>query len=187
MGGKLPQSLMQGFLSGVGHPIIGIDHLAFVIAVGLSAGLAGWLLALSLAFVVGTLAGCLLHLGGVTLPVAELVIAASVALLGAVIAFNRSLRPRVLAVLFHGVGIFHGWAYGESIVGAEQTPLVAYLAGFMLVQLVAAVLAGTMGRWLMAADSSARTGVRLAGAVVAGVGLATFVGKIEGFLLPGLQ
>ena len=187
MGGKLPQSLMQGFLSGVGHPIIGLDHLAFIIAVGLSAALAGRLLPLSLAFVAGTLAGCLIHLGSVTLPIAEVVIAASVLLLGAIIAFNRRLPPLVLAVLFLGVGLFHGWAYGESIFGAEQTLLVAYLAGFMLVQLAIAVLAGTVGRRLVAEHGSAQTNVRLAGAVVAGVGLAIFVGHFEGFLFPGVH
>lgn len=33
-------------------------------------------------------------------------------------------------------GIFHGYAYGEGIFGAETTPLVAYLIGFTLIQLL---------------------------------------------------
>jgi len=138
-------------------------------------------------FVAGTLAGCLVHLAGVTLPVAELVIAATVLLLGAIIATNRELPALMLAVLFAGAGLFHGWAYGESIFGAEQTSLIAYLAGFTLVQLVVAMLAGLVTRWVIDSDAAHRMKVRLAGAVVAGIGLALFVGHVEGILFLGVQ
>ena len=37
-------------------------------------------------------------------------------------------------------GIFHGYTYAESIVGAEPAPLVADLAGFTAVQLAVAML-----------------------------------------------
>lgn len=187
MGGQLPQTFGQGLLSGFGHPIIGIDHFVFVIAVGITAALTGRLLALTLSFVAGTLAGCLVHLAGVTLPIAELVIAATVLLLGAIIATNRELPALMLAVLFAGAGLFHGWAYGESIFGAEQTPLIAYLAGFTLVQLAVAVFAGLVTRWVIASDAAHPIKVRLAGAVVSGIGLALFVGHVEAVLFPGVQ
>ena len=194
MGGQLPQTFGQGLLSGLGHPVIGVDHFAFVVAVGITAALAGRLWALTPAFIAGTLAGCLVHLAGVTLPVAELVIAATVLLLGAIIATNRELPALMLAVLFAGAGLFHGWAYGESIFGAEQTPLIAYLAGFMLIQFVVAALAGLLTRWVIASDAARRMSdaarrmeVRLVGAVVAGIGLALFVGHVEGMLFPGVQ
>ncbi|VEP17320.1 hypothetical protein H1P_590012 [Hyella patelloides LEGE 07179] len=35
--GRTPASFVEGFLSGLGHPIVGLDHFAFVIAVGLLA------------------------------------------------------------------------------------------------------------------------------------------------------
>lgn len=187
MGGKLPQTFGQGLLSGVGHPIIGVDHFAFVVAVGITAALAGRLWALTLAFVAGSLAGCLVHLAGFTLPVAEWVIAATVLLLGAIIATNRELPAPMLAALFAGAGLFHGWAYGESIFGAEQTPLIAYLAGFTLVQLAVAVLAGLVTRWVITSDAARRMEVRLVGAAVVGIGLVLFVGHVEGALFPGVQ
>jgi hydrogenase/urease accessory protein HupE len=34
MGEQLPQTFTQGFLSGLGHPVIGVDHAAFIIAAG---------------------------------------------------------------------------------------------------------------------------------------------------------
>ena len=39
MEGKTPANFWEGLLSGMGHPIIGIDHLAFVVAVGLIAAI----------------------------------------------------------------------------------------------------------------------------------------------------
>ncbi len=33
MGGQTPETFSQGLLSGFGHPIIGIDHLAFLIVI----------------------------------------------------------------------------------------------------------------------------------------------------------
>lgn len=187
MGGEVPQTFAQGLLSGIGHPIIGIDHFAFVVAVGVAAVLAGKLWALTAAFVIGAFAGCLVHLAGFTLPMAELVIAASVLLLGAIIASNREVSAMALGTLFVGAGLFHGWAYGESIFGAEQTPLIAYLAGFTLIQLAIAIVAGLVGLWMLQDRVKSRTNVRIAGAVVAGIGLALFVGHIEGLMFPGVQ
>src|SRR5262249_58096024 len=34
MGGRTPATLGEGILSGLGHPIIGLDHFAAVVAVG---------------------------------------------------------------------------------------------------------------------------------------------------------
>src|SRR3984893_19394697 len=38
MGGKTPASFAEGVLSGLGHPIIGPDHLAFLVALGVAVG-----------------------------------------------------------------------------------------------------------------------------------------------------
>src|SRR5262249_62342369 len=34
MGGVMPTTAMQGLMSGLGHPVIGLDHFAAVVAVG---------------------------------------------------------------------------------------------------------------------------------------------------------
>lgn len=34
LGGETPVTFMHGLLSGVGHPVIGLDHLAFIVAAG---------------------------------------------------------------------------------------------------------------------------------------------------------
>src|SRR6266513_2133598 len=97
MGGGLPQTFMQGLLSGLGHPVIGLDHAAFIIA-------AGFLLALvergiwgALALIVGTLLGATSHLAGVGLPGAEVGVALSVILIGGVVMARRRVRLAWLA------------------------------------------------------------------------------------------
>ena len=51
MGGKMPSTFGEGLLSGLGHPVIGPDHLAFLIAVGIAVGVGGLSLALPIVFV----------------------------------------------------------------------------------------------------------------------------------------
>ena len=66
MGGKMPQTFGQGFLSGLGHPVIGIDHFAAVVAVGCLAAAHRAATALVIGFVLAMIAGAALHLQGAT-------------------------------------------------------------------------------------------------------------------------
>lgn len=182
MGGAVPTTFWHGLLSGLGHPVIGLDHFAFVVAVGLVAAFAPRRHLTPLAFVAATLGGCLLQVAGVALPLAEIAIAGSVVLLGGLALFGRRLALAPLLLLFAGAGLFHGWAYGEAIVGAESTPLLAYLAGFALVQYAVAMAAVWTTRNLWRAESAATLQPRLAGALVAGIGLAFLVETIEGLV-----
>jgi urease accessory protein len=172
MGGKTPATIYEGLLSGIGHPIIGVDHLAFVIAVGIAAALIGSRFLSPLAFVAATLAGTALHLAAFNLPAVEVMIALSLVVLGAVIFVGRKMPVAALVGLFTLAGLFHGFAYGEAIFGAEATPLVAYLAGFGLTQYAIAVLAGsaiviTMGKARAWVDN---VPARITGGIVAGAG-----------------
>jgi urease accessory protein len=180
MDGELPASLGQGLLSGLAHPVIGLDHLAFIVAAGLIAGAAGLGLAMPLVFVGASMLGVFLHLQALDLPAAELVIAASVLAAGVLLARGRTTGGRGLwLVLFVIAGLFHGYAYGESIVGAEATPLLAYLAGLFVVQ--AAIGSGAAVLASHRAWTAATLTPRLAGAVMAGIGLSALAGQ----LIPG--
>ena len=57
MGGKLPSTLSEGLWSGLGHPVIGPEHLGFLLAVGIVVGAGGLNLALCGAFVVAMAVG----------------------------------------------------------------------------------------------------------------------------------
>ncbi|WP_339634036.1 HupE/UreJ family protein [uncultured Sneathiella sp.] len=182
MGGATPNTFMDGFLSGIGHPIIGIDHLAFIVLVGLAAVFLTRKYMAPLVFVGGTLAGCLLIANGTVLPYAELIITGSVILLGALVMSGQKIPSAVYLAIFAIAGIFHGGAYGEAIIGAEATPLVSYLAGFAIIQYLIAIGAGLVVERMWRASDATATKPRIAGAVAAGIGVAFFVENVEGML-----
>jgi urease accessory protein len=150
-GGKIPDSFLTGFLSGLAHPIIGLDHFAFVVASGLMAVGLVWGMSIPIAFVLATVLGTALHLQSLDLPAAEVVIAGSVVLFGILLAVRsykanlQGIDTVILTAIAAGAGIFHGYAYGEAIVGAKMMPLVSYLAGFTTIQLGIAVAAYALG------------------------------------------
>lgn len=182
MGGEAPQTLWHGLLSGVAHPVIGLDHLAFVVLAGLAAALSGRGLSGALAFVGATLAGTGVHLAGVTLPLAELVIAGSVIVLAALLLAGRDLSGAVALGGFALAGLFHGWAYGEAVVGSEPMPIVAYLLGFGLVQTCIAAGVAWVATQALARPQGAMQ-ARLAAAVCLGIGLTFAVETLEGLIL----
>lgn len=155
MGGGTPRTALQGLLSGLAHPVIGVDHLAFVVGAGLLAGLAGRRVLPPLAFVAATLAGTALHLRGLDVPFAEPVIGGTVLVMALGVFVGRRLPATLLAALFAVAGLFHGYAYAENIIGAEPAPFYAYLLGFAAVQGAIAtgcaaaldVLAGRRAAW----------------------------------------
>ena len=129
MGGKLPQTFLQGLLSGFGHPVIGIDHLAAIVGVGILAALAGRSAAVVLAFSVAVIAGVGLPLAKVDLPASELFVGLTTLLIGAlVIALppddvgRIAVEDPVSDCLFHdpdqdGQAVLHGRAAGASASG----------------------------------------------------------------------
>jgi urease accessory protein len=147
MGGTLPGTVFEGLLSGLAHPVIGLDHLVFVLAMGAACYYFGRRVIGIGAFLVAALIGTMLHVQQATLPYAELWVAASLLVLGvAVLWAAPALRGIAVPIFFAAAGVVHGYAYGESIVGAEQGPLLAYLVGFTVVQSVIALTAYALAR-----------------------------------------
>jgi urease accessory protein len=180
MGGKLPSTFSEGILSGLGHPVIGLDHLAFIVAAGLVAGVAGLGLWMPAVFVVASILGVVVHMQEINLPAAEILVALSVGLIGLLLAGNWSRIGRgAWAAIFAIAGLFHGYAFGESVVGAEPTPLYAYLFGLVVIQSAIGIGAALLASRL--AWAPATLAPRLAGAVVLGIGIAAFAGQV----LPG--
>ena len=179
MGGETPATFTQGLLSGLGHPVIGLDHLAFLIAVGLvAAGVARGRL-LPAAFVAAMVGGVAVHLAAVDLPLVELAVAGSALLLGVVLALQARLSAAAAAAVLAVAGLFHGYAYGEAIVGAEPTPVAAYLLGLVAVQYAIALGACEAARRLQASGRAASAS-RLAGGAVAAVGAAFLALNVAG-------
>ncbi|HET9903481.1 MAG TPA: HupE/UreJ family protein [Xanthobacteraceae bacterium] len=178
MGGETPSSFVEGLLSGLGHPVIGPDHLAAVVAVGCLAALHGAGALLVVGYVTSMMVGVAFHLQGGTLPGAEILVALSVLALGAALVRREAIGRAAALALFVVTGLLHGYAFGESIFGAEPTPVFAYLAGLAGVQtaLALAVMAGA--RAMFGAGGREPAAARLVGAAVFGIGLAVLMGQL---------
>lgn len=174
-GGNTPTNVVEAFLSGLGHPIIGLDHFAFVVASGLLAVQLQRGIFIPLGFVLAAMLGTGIHLLAVDLPAAELLIAASVIAAGALIAWQTkqdlSDHSLLFAVAVGVAGLFHGYAYGEAIIGAEMGPVVAYLAGFSAIQLVIAGAAYKVGQVVLQYSQKRFPAMRFLGFVISGVGI----------------
>lgn len=167
----VPATALEGLLSGLGHPVIGVDHLLFIAGAGVLAARfqRGYLL--PLLFVAASIAAAGVRYLGVDVGLDELWIAGSLVVLGAIMLAARKPAGSAVAGLFLVAGTLHGYALAEAIVGAEPTPLVAYFAGLTLIQGAIALAAWAIATWL-AAHRPRVPLQRLAGAVIGVTGLA---------------
>jgi urease accessory protein len=191
MDGKMPANFFEGAIAGIAHPLIGFDHFAFIVAVGLLAATRKQGIWIPIAFVLAAMAGTGIHLAKVSVPGAELFIAGSILGCGLLLALNPRLNGLAVAGLGAISGLFHGYAYGEAIVGAEVTPIVAYLIGFTTIQLVVALTAFSVANlvWLkQPTDSTASSThpLRTAGFMICGIGLAFLMSQILDLLVAGV-
>ena len=162
---------VHGFVWGLAHPLGGLDHILAMVTVGIFAwqlgGRALWLVPAT--FVLLMAAGAAFGMAGLPLPFVELGIAASVIVLGSIVAFARG-APIAVAMGIVGVfAIFHGHAHGtEMVLNAAGG---AYAAGFLLatalLHLAGIALGCAIGR-----IADGRAPYRLGGALVALAGLA---------------
>ena len=181
MDGELPSTFAQGLLSGLAHPVIGLDHLAFVVALGIGAALLHGSLVVIAAFVTMSMAGVLVHLTRLDIPMIEPLVSFSVLLAGLALIWSRSVAGSVWLAIAAGAGLLHGYAFGESIVGAERAVVGAYLIGLALVMAAIAFMVVWITRRIVGADGVASPSLRVAGAVVGCVGAVRLVSA----LLPG--
>ena len=132
-------TLVDGLL----HPLTGLDHLAAMLAVGLWSALSAtsarriWLA--PVAFAGMLLVGALLGLNGLELPAVEPMIAASLLVMGLLVATRAKLPLAVTAGVVGVFAVFHGIAHGTELAGGGNgfAPLLG-----MLVATIALHLAG---------------------------------------------
>lgn len=184
MGGRIPVTFMEGLLSGLAHPMIGPDHLLVIIAVGLLAvGLSqgAWLAG---SFVGATLLGTGLHLARLDIPATEVLIAGTVVLFGTLVFFSRSAGRSIglssLAPIAVCAGVLHGYAYGEAIVGAGASPLVAYLLGFCAIQAVLVLGVRYLARWIATKGIAMARVNAISGTAVSILGAALVIVALNG-------
>ena len=166
-----------GFLTGLKHPVSGLDHVLAMISVGLWGAQLGnpavWLL--PVVFPVVMAFGGFLGLVGVPLPGTEVGIALSAILLGLMVAFEARPPLWVAAGLVGFFGVFHGYAHGTELPAGENALL--YSVGFVIATGClhgVGIGLGVAHRW-----SVGRFALRVAGATVALAGVYFLWGAIS--------
>lgn len=126
--GRIAGGLEAGFV----HPIMGLDHVLAMLAVGMwgaqLGGRAIWILPVCFPMVMAF--GGALGVAGVPFPAVETGIGASVLILGSAIAL--ALRPPVVvsAAIVGFLALFHGYAHGVEL--PEAADPVAFALGFVV-------------------------------------------------------
>jgi len=163
------QGQAAGFVTGLLHPVSGLDHVLAMVAVGLWGAQLGapamW--ALPVAFPLVMAMGGMLGFLGVPVPGIEVGIAASGIVLGAMVMFEVRPPLIVAAVLVGIFAIFHGHAHGTELPPAQSGLL--YSMGFVIATgclHAVGIGIGTVHRWTWG-----RRLLRAAGAIVAGGGV----------------
>ncbi len=126
------QAQAAGLLTGLLHPVSGLDHVLAMVAVGLWGAQLGlpaiWVLPIAFPLVMAL--GGMLGFLGLPIPGIEVGIAASAIVLGTAVAFE--LRPPlVISALVVGCfAIFHGHAHGTELPPGQSALL--YSLGFVI-------------------------------------------------------
>jgi urease accessory protein len=117
---------LNGLVSGLLHPVLGPDHLLFLLALSL-VGLrqrAGWMLGLLVVGLLGSWAGLVLP----GLPGAEPMVALSLAVVALV------MLGRLPAALLLPAFALHGYVLSASVLGWNSMPVAGYLLGLAISQ-----------------------------------------------------
>lgn len=166
-----------GFLSGLVHPVLGFDHLLAMLSVGiLSAQIGGRAIWTVPATFVSVMAlGGALGLIDIGLTSTELGIAASLVLLGLIIAAERKLH---VLLAMAGVGffaIFHGYAHGAEMPTTAEPVLYAagFLTGTALIH-IAGLLIGDIAKHY----ERGKVALRVGGGLIAMIGVMFIFGVL---------
>lgn len=156
----------NSLLSGLIHPLVGLDHLLAMLAVGFWAAMQKGQLRIQIpmAFMMVLVAGFLLGQTAFSLPVVEGGIATSVLMLGLLIATAARL-PAVAALGLSGsFALFHGYAHGIEAAASSMTLFAAgFLGSSLMLHLCGGIAANTVKTQLPSL-------AKLAGLVIAAAG-----------------
>ncbi|MEM9468849.1 MAG: HupE/UreJ family protein [Pseudomonadota bacterium] len=171
------EGVSGGFESGLTHPVLGLDHLLAMVAVGIISsqmgGKAIWTVPAT--FVIVMAIGGALGLMDIGLFAIEIGIALSVVVLGFTIATNAKLHQVVIYGFVALFAIFHGYAHGLEI--PELASSWSYVVGFMIGTAGLHILGLAIGYFAKKAKKGEML-LQYSGAVIAGMGLHIILGMV---------
>lgn len=159
----------SSLLSGLTHPLAGIDHLLAMLAVGFWAAMQKPALRfqIPLTFMLVLIAGFMLGQMAINLPVVEAGIATSVLMLGLLITTAARLPAAVALGLSGGFALFHGYAHGAEAAASSITLFAAgFLGSSLMLHLCGGIAAHTVKAQLPALAKLAGLAIAAAGATL---------------------
>jgi urease accessory protein len=166
----MPTTFIEGLLSGLEHPALGLDHLAFIVVLGVAAALTRAGIPTILAFLATAAIATYGRAVNFDYPYVEQLVALTVIAAGVLIALGLGAKKLIWLPFAAVAGFLHGYAFGEEVLGADGPVIAAYIIGgtsacaaiALVVKFVAARVPGLSdARWWP---------LRLAGALVAVLG-----------------
>jgi urease accessory protein len=165
-----------GLVSGMKHPVSGLDHIVAMVAVGIwgafLGGRAMWMLPVVFPVVMAFGGG--LGVLAVPIPAIETGIAISGITLGTMVALAARPPLWVAALIVGFFAIFHGYAHGAEL--PEAANALTYAVGFVVVTgllHLCGIAVGLLVQWPWG-----RITVRVAGVVIAGIGFGFLFGLL---------
>ena len=169
------QGQIQDFLTGLRHPISGLDHVLAMISVGLWGAQLGppalWLLPVTFPMVMAV--GGFVGLVGIHLPGVEIGVALSVLLLGLMVALEGKPTLVAAAAVVGAFAVFHGHAHGTELPPGQSG--LMHSIGFVIATGCLhglGIVLGVVHRWPLG-----RVALRLAGVAIAFAG-AAFLSRV---------
>lgn len=160
-----PMTFAEGFMQGVGLPVLSVYHLAAMIGIGILVGIAARGIVPVLAFGLAAIAGVAIQLSPFDIPADGAFVALTTMVIGVLILLRQPLSPMVASIVFAVAGLVHGYSLGSVVVGADTVAIVAYVSGLLVAQtaLGVASCAITLGATKWPAQ---RTALMIAGCLV---------------------
>lgn len=160
-----PMTFAEGFMQGVGLPVISLYHLAAMIGIGILVGIAARGIVPVLAFGLAAIAGVAIQLSPFDIPADGAFVALTTMVIGVLILLRQPLSPKVASIVFAVAGLVHGYSLGSVLVGADTVGILAYVSGLLVAQtaLGVASCAITLGATKWPAQ---RTALVIAGCLV---------------------
>ena len=129
-----PKTFAEGFVQGVGLPVISVYHLAAMIGIGILVGIAARGIVPVLAFGLAAIAGVAVQLSPYDIPADGAFVALTTMVIGVLILLRQPMSPLVASIVFAAAGLVHGYSLGAVLVGADAVPIVAYVTGLLVAQ-----------------------------------------------------
>jgi len=135
-----------------------------------------------MSFIIGMLAGLFIIISGYNLFLVEFIIAISLLLIGVFIIFGKKVNFSFISSSLLVVRLFHGWAFGETIVGQENVNsyvLSGYLLGLSVIVWALSVASSIIYKNIYKVFDLNDIKIKVSGGVISGVGTFLLLENIE--------